>query len=84
MKRTVTKIHCDIDDCKVELHENRESIKMQTIFTTEQTEGRSTEPYFSFNNLDLCDKCLKLIKSGKYVFAHGAQGHNTFYIKKVG
>lgn len=56
--------------------------EMQVIFTTEQTEGRSCSPYFSQETIDLCDNCLNTCLSGKYIFADGAMGHNSFYFKK--
>jgi len=56
--------------------------KIQIIFTTEQTEGRSCKPYLSIENLDICDECLDKAAEGNSIFAHGAQGHNTYYFNK--
>lgn len=79
MKVKTETIYCDIDDCKSDADVTEE--RLQVIFTTDQTEGRGTEPYLSNEGVDLCEKCLKKVLKGNYIFAHGAQGHNTFYFK---
>lgn len=78
MKKTI--YTCDVDGCV-----NDKDIivdkKMEMIFTTEQTEGRSTEPYITNSNLDICHSCLgEVIRSGKYIQASGAMGHNTYNV----
>lgn len=68
---------CDINGCKEEAaHRNT---KLQVIFTTEQTEGRSTKPYLDSKPIDICEKHWdKLLSEKKYIVAYGAQGNNTF------
>jgi hypothetical protein len=62
---------------------NKEEVKMQTIsypvlFTTD-TEGKTCKPYISQEKLDLCNSCLdKIVK----LQGSGAQGHNTYKLKK--
>lgn len=80
MRKETIVIECDV--CKEKVCTTVDSIKMQIVFTTEQTEGRSTKPYFSSHNLDLCEKCLNKALTGNYIFGHGAQGHNTYYFLK--
>lgn len=74
---------CDIDGCDNDVPENNRGIRMDVIFTTEQTEGRGVEPYISkTTSLDICKSCLgRVVKSGKYIRAHGAQGYNTYEIQ---
>lgn len=70
---------CDIDGC--ENQTNEEPFKTNVIFHTDQTEGRSTKPYFSFHTLDICLGCKnKILKTKKYIQGWGAQGHNTYKI----
>jgi hypothetical protein len=69
---------CDINGCH-----NEATIKnasMQVIFTTEQTEGRSSKRYFSNQTLDLCQSCLDKALKGQYIMADGAQGFNNYRI----
>ena len=80
MKKIIEEIYCDICHEKANNHK-----KIQVIFITEQTEGYKCEPYIDEDHnylLDLCDKCLKRILDGNYVFASGAQGYNDYYFKK--
>ena len=74
-----TKIYCDMKDCKQKA--TNEQYKIQVIFTTEQTEGRSTEPHLCNENLDLCDDCLNHVLKGNYIFGAGAQGYNKYWFK---
>jgi hypothetical protein len=71
----IERYQCDI--CEKPAKHLRFSL--QVIFTTEQTEGRSTSPHLSTEKLDLCEKCMEHICGGNYVWAHGAQGCNTYY-----
>ncbi len=84
MKQTTTTINCDV--CKADLSTrfniemyNKNSVKLLVIFTTEQTEGRNCKNYLSMIDIDLCEECLGRVLKGNYIFAHGAQGHNTYY-----
>lgn len=67
---------CDIGNCNNEAA--LKSFELQVIFTTEQNEGRGTEPYLSTVKIDLCKGCYEQIVSGNYVFATGAMGHNEY------
>lgn len=76
--KTVTTFHCDV--CKA-IMPTQTTLKIQTIFTTEQTEGKPCAPYLTHKDLDLCELCLTKIFDGNYLFASGAQGYNTYYFK---
>lgn len=54
-------------------------IKYPVWFLTEQTEGRVVKPYISYEDIDLCEVCIKRVTPIK---AHGAQGINKFFIEK--
>lgn len=79
MRKKIEEIKCDI--CSCDISKAKEPIRMQVIFTSDQTEGRASKPYFDYNNLDLCENCLSSVLSGNYIFAYGAQGHNIYYFK---
>ena len=68
---------CDV--CKKE--GNVEQKKLQVIFETEQTEGRSVKPYLSDQSLEMCSACFGHVTEGKgnYLHGHGAMGQNTYY-----
>lgn len=72
----VVKCHCDI--CNAEGVKN---VDIQVIFTTEQTEGRSTKPYLYNQNIDICDDCLQKRLKGESLYAQGAMGFNKYYFK---
>ena len=67
---------CDITGCKKDVVHR--TILLQIIFTTDQTEGRSTEPYLTHETLDVCADCYERILQGDSVFGSGAMGHNTY------
>ena len=73
---------CDIKGC-----DNKATFiktKLQVIFRTEQTEGRSSTPYLDNVSLDLCAHCLnRVIDEEKYVNAVGAQGFNEYYFSAI-
>lgn len=75
----ITIISCDI--CKSDLNIKKD-FYLETIFTTEQSEGRAVAPYLSKEKIDICKKCLDKVLEGNYIWGHGAQGRNTFYFKK--
>lgn len=75
-----TIMSCDIKDCNSEIKVKTE--KIQVIFTTEQTEGRSCTPYLSEERFDMCEACMNKVLEGNYIFGYGAQGYNTYYFKK--
>ena len=70
---------CDIDNCNNDV--DTIGMSVQVIFTTDQTEGRPTINHFSTDKLDLCNDCKGRLLNGNYIFAHGAQGCNTYYFK---
>jgi len=76
MKKEIT--FCDI--CKKECQVKTEEV--QTIFLTEQTEGRGCKPYFSTFKLDICEDCENRRLKGNAVYGSGAQGYNAFTFKK--
>jgi hypothetical protein len=77
MKKTITS--CDVCGSEIEVAE----FLMQVIFTTNQTDGIGCVPYFTMQKMDLCEKCLQeIIKTGKYIFASGAQGYNKYFFKE--
>ncbi len=71
--------HCDIKGCEEKA--DLKGQELQVIFTTEQTEGRSVRPYLQMEKLDICAGCINKILTGITLWAHGAQGHNTYYFK---
>lgn len=75
MKIVVEVFNCDI--CGNKIQQPVIKIKYPVIFITEQTEGRKTAPYIDYQNLDCCMECQSKILKVK---AHGAQGHNTYWL----
>ncbi len=75
MKKTV--IRCDV--CTKT--GRRTDQKLQVIFTTEQNEGRTTEHYLSFEQLDICERCYSRVLAGESLFAYGAMGFNKYYFR---
>lgn len=75
----ITTLQCDI--CK---EQNKvENKVVPVIFHTEQTEGRTTEPYLVFEKIDVCEKCYEFILNHNCILnAYGAQGHNTYTFPK--
>ena len=72
MKKTIEKFYCDI--CGAEC-ENVKQINYPVIFHTDQTEGRSCNPYISNQNIDACNNCCEKILK---LSAVGAQGYNQY------
>ena len=69
---------CDIKECgRKAIHKDT---KLQVIFTTDQTEGRSGRPYLDNITIDLCDECMAKVLDGRAIFANGAMGHNEYHI----
>jgi hypothetical protein len=76
MKREIC--NCDINGCNNEVTHHK-NMSIQVIFTTEQTEGRSVNPYLDTVVIDICEECLeKVVKNKKYIVAYGAQGYNIY------
>lgn len=90
MEKTVHTTTCDI--CKKqECIENGLNVaimrqihprKVQVIFTTDQTEGRSHKPYLTLETPDICSDCYKRILKGEALYGAGAQGYNEYWFKK--
>jgi len=71
---------CDI--CKIESNTKFKSIDLQVIFLTEQTEGRSVNPYLSSQKIEMCKDCNDYVLKGNYLYGSGAMGYNEYYFKK--
>ncbi|AVQ36599.1 hypothetical protein [Staphylococcus kloosii] len=75
---------CDICKKQVEIDDNItshteeeiKSIKLPVLFKTEQIEGRSTTPYVTQKDIDLCKDCLNKAVA---IEAIGAQGNNQYW-----
>lgn len=74
MKKTTVEVSCDI--CG-KVSDKCENISYPVLFLTEQTEGRSCEPYISNEKFDVCPDCMKKIIK---VSAIGAMGYNNYHI----
>lgn len=70
--------YCDV--CSKE--KDIKSINIDVVFLTDQTEGRYCEPYLSREKIDICEDCMIIVLSGKYIFGTGAQGYNKYSFKK--
>ena len=69
---------CDIKECgRKAIHKDT---KLQVIFTTDQTEGRSCRPYLDNVTIDLCYECMVKVLEGRAIYANGAMGHNEYSI----
>jgi hypothetical protein len=77
MKKEIT--YCDVCEKEAKITTKLVSV----IFTTDQTEGRSCQPYLVTDRIDICKDCDKKILDGNFLYAHGAQGHNTYYFKEL-
>ena len=76
MKKTIS--FCDL--CKKEGATEDKAI--QVIFKTDQTEGRSTKPYLSHEEIDICPACMDKVLDGNYIMGAGAQGYNRYWFKE--
>lgn len=72
MKKTIEKFYCDV--CGAECKDIKQ-INYPVVFYTDQTEGRSCNPYISNEKIDVCDNCCKQILK---VSGRGAQGVNEY------
>jgi hypothetical protein len=54
---------------------------IQVIFTTEENEGRSIDPYLSIRKIDICKDCMQKVLAGHYIYGEGAMGYNKYYFK---
>ena len=77
----VENFYCDIEGCEKETEQ--ETVRMQVIFTTSQTDGAGMPRHFTEEDINICETCLeKILKSGKYIIGSGAQGYNTYLLKE--
>ena len=74
MKKTVEHYFCDICGKETTVI----PVSYPVIFHTEQTEGRSVDPYIDQTKLDICEECAE--KAFK-IHAIGAQGYNKYEIR---
>ena len=74
MKKVDIRMYCDI--CGEESL-NTKKINYPVVFYTDQTEGRSCNPYISQETLDICESCRDKVLRLK---GYGAQGLNNYSI----
>ena len=71
---------CDI--CGKEAEEPKDGRRnLQVIFTTEQNEGRRSEPYLDFLPIDLCLTDWSRVLNGEAIYVEGAMGFNKLHFK---
>ena len=73
MKKTIEQYFCDL--CYKE--SDVQKIKFPVVFHTEQTEGRSCDPYVSMQDIDMCGECRRKVLS---IHGYGAQGLNRYEV----
>lgn len=78
----IKKYQCDICTWQLPSTKNYKPTTMQVIFETEQDEGRLTKRYFDIVQIDICQNCIDIALTGKYIHATGAMGYNNYYFKK--
>lgn len=61
------------DCCKLE--KPTQKVKYPVLFLTEQTEGRSVTPYISYQDLDMCQDCMRVNIT---ISGTGAMGYNEY------
>lgn len=84
--KVITQASCDVCKSDIDFFSLKYSnlqvpTNIHVVFTTEQTEGRSVDPYLSLETIDICPACMRTILGGKMLFAEGAMGNNTYYFK---
>ena len=72
-----TTYYCDVCNKEADV----DTILVQVIFETEQTEGRPCEPYFTADLIDMCEDCKEFRLKGNQVYGRGAQGYNVYEFK---
>ena len=84
----VTTYQCDIKDCNLSLNDKAlRGISVKTtsfpvVFTTEQTEGKATQPYIDWIGVDLCEFHQAKLLDTLPITATGAMGHNELKFKE--
>lgn len=71
-EKKITQWYCDV--CKKEVEKPNTAV-VPVRFLTEQTEGRSCDPYVRNEKLDFCEGCFDKIL---VLNAVGAQGYNDY------
>lgn len=81
---------CDICEVEIPTSEKNsygepklERKSIGVIFTTEQNEGRSSEPYLETKDLHLCSNCMNEVLKGKAIYGTGAMGFNKYQFSKT-
>ena len=74
MKKIIEQYFCDLCGKQAEV----EVLNYPVIFHTEQTEGRSTEPYIRNERIEACQECIKKVL---VLHGYGAQGLNRYEIR---
>lgn len=72
----VSETYCDIKDCPNVSY--KDDLRLPVVFTTEQTEGKSSAPYIDMCELDLCKEHYNDFLFTSPLTAIGAQGHNEY------
>lgn len=79
----VVYVVCDVCAERKAQSEIKMNYKLDVIFTTDTTEGRSCNPYLSNVEMDLCNDCRgKIVKSKRYLLASGGQGSYEYEIQQ--
>lgn len=75
--REITRL-CDI--CKQKATHTHEDLAV--IFDHDQEDGKSkVKPYFSYQDIDLCEVHNNWLMAGHYIFGYGAMGFNNYFFK---
>lgn len=79
----VNTVYCDVCRC-ADTNDSgfKKDCALQVVFTTDQNEGRFTEPYLSKEKIDICCDCYANLLAGNYLFGSGAQGYNKYHFKR--
>lgn len=75
MKKVIEQHFCDVCGKQAEV----KSLNYPVIFHTEQTEGRSVEPYIAQTKIDMCQDC---IQKALMLDGYGAQGYNRYSVRE--
>lgn len=75
MKREI--FNCDVCGKETDVKKKR----MDVLFTTDQTEGRSCDTHLSQEDVELCGNCMAHVLKGNYIYGSGCQGYNKYWFK---
>lgn len=78
MEKTIKIYGCDL--CGKESQEKNDfkKVRLNVIWTTEQSEGKNCKPYIDDEKLLLCQGCMDRIASSLIVKAYREHGDNQF------